>query len=204
MFCEKCGCQLPDTAEFCWRCGMPFSHSENKTIDSEEVLMKIKPTYKLSYSVIPALLLEILICSPCFILLIAAVINKIQKTNMHNIDFNDIYAPIAVIFMIFIPMIAIIVSKAIFEKKQFERAFFLFYHNKLVYNAGCENGTEQELEYKEITQISKAQTFIQKYYGLGTIYLYTDEGRKKSGVIILKSIKNVDIIYNKIKEIIKV
>ena len=67
MFCEKCGTKLPDDAVFCANCGNKIGGGENKPkekIDDKEVILNVKPTYKVGYMILPYLFtfLLILIC----------------------------------------------------------------------------------------------------------------------------------------------
>ena len=55
MFCERCGTQLLDTAEFCTNCGNEFYNNYEKT-KNNEILLEVRPTFKFIYNVFPKLL----------------------------------------------------------------------------------------------------------------------------------------------------
>lgn len=58
MFCEKCGTKLADDASFCANCGTKIGEGVSNTkekIDDKEVILNVKPTYKVGYMVLPYL-----------------------------------------------------------------------------------------------------------------------------------------------------
>lgn len=61
MFCERCGTQLPDTAEFCTNCGTSITRGERRpTYEKKpdtEIQLRVQPSFKLGYMILPTLII---------------------------------------------------------------------------------------------------------------------------------------------------
>ena len=51
MFCERCGNQLPDKANFCNKCGTSIAKTTRpkETVNDTQIQLNVKPTYKFGY-----------------------------------------------------------------------------------------------------------------------------------------------------------
>ena len=194
MFCEKCGTKLLDTAEFCTNCGTHISGSketikeEAKKIVDKEIQLQVKPTYKFGYMALPSLLVYIfLIAITLFIFISVDFLVGMVITFITIIIFGGIWG----------------IQVAI-NRKQYKNYTYDFYKTKVIYKDSFLNVSEKEVKYKYIREITMRQTFIQRYFDLGSVILYTKAETGLGNGIFIKNISNVQEIYKQIKEITNV
>ena len=194
MFCEKCGTKLLDTAEFCTNCGTHISGSketikeEAKKIVDKEIQLQVKPTYKFGYMALPSLLVYIfLIAITLFIFISVDFLVGMVITFITIIIFGGIWG----------------IQVAI-NRKQYKNYTYDFYKTKVIYKDSFLNVSEKEVKYKYIREIAMRQTFIQRYFDLGSVILYTNAETGLGNGIFIKNISNVQEIYKQIKEITNV
>jgi len=216
MFCEKCGNQLSDTVLFCTNCGNEVNKNTSNSMNNgskiennNEVLLEVRPTFKFTYIVLPKLIRPIITLIPCIVLItifINAINNAMSITNETGSSVGmSMFMPIILMFLA-IPVISLLITlgKAFFEKKQYENYKYTFYKDRVVFRDSFLNVSEKELKYKYIREITKRQTFIQRYFNIGNIVLFSNaESGYASGVFMLH-IENVDDVYRQIKEITNV
>ena len=191
MFCEKCGTKLPDDAVFCANCGNKIGGGENKPkekIDDKEVILNVKPTYKVGYMILPYLFtfLLILICMglPMFL--------------------GDPEVGLIVSVGILIVMAIIYGISYLFNKKQYDNYTYDFYKTKVNYKDSFLNVSEKEVKYKYIREVTMRQTFIQRFFNIGTIILFTNAETGIGNGICIVNVENVQEVYKKIKDVIDV
>lgn len=190
MFCEKCGTKLPDNAEFCTNCGEKVGGIINKTqkVADTEIQLKVKPYYSFGYMVLPTLI-GLLICA----LFMSFIMGMVSSTVG------------LITFLISLVVIAIILGiKVGINKKQYENYTYDFYKTKVIYKDSFLNMSEKEVKYKYIREVTMRQTFIQRFFNLGTIILFTNAETGYGNGICIVNIQNVQETYKKIKEIIDV
>lgn len=90
------------------------------------------------------------------------------------------------------------------NKKQYKNYTYDFYKTKVIYKDSFLNVSEKEVKYKYIREITMRQTFIQRYFNLGNIVLFTNAETGFGNGIFIKNIENVQEIYKQIKEITNV
>lgn len=210
MFCEKCGTRLPETADFCPKCGHEFENSNNNIIknndNSNEILLEIRPTFKFSYVVLPKLLKELIYIVPCIFIAIYFIssVSRISSSMDGGSSSISFTAFLPIIFMLIgIPLIRMlfVIGKSFIDKKQYENYVYTFYPNRVVFKDSFLNVSEKELKYKHIREITKRQTFIQRYFNIGNIVMFSNaESGFLSGIFMI-NIEDVDNVYHKVKEI---
>ena len=190
MFCEKCGTQLPDNAEFCTNCGNSVTKlsNANEKINDTEVQLNVKPTFKFAYMVLPSLCLFTLIV--IFFSLIFIGISPLASAIAFSFGF------IVVVFIEFI--------KALIVKKQYDCYTYDFYKTKVIYRDSFLNISEKEVKYKFIIEATMRQSFIQRWFNLGNIVLFTNAETGLGNGIIITNVEDVNEKYKKIKEIINI
>ena len=211
MFCEKCGNQLPDTADFCPKCGNEFDSQVNiinNVRNNNEVLLEVRPTFKFSYIVLPKLLKELIVFIPFIIMAIyfISIISKMTSRvdNGSSMSLSE-FMPIILIFL-GIPLLRIlfVLGKAFFDKKQYENYVYTFYNDRVVFRDSFLNVSEKELKYKNIREVTKRQSFIQRYFNIGNIALFSNAETGFVGGVFMINIENIHEDYHKVKEITNV
>lgn len=190
MFCEKCGNKLPDTADFCTNCGTSTRKNINKNerIPDTEIMLRVKPTFDFGYMVLPSLIIYIVL-----ILILAFVFAMIT--------------PIAGIIMGLISFVILALCigiKTAINKKQYDNYTYDFYKTKVIYKDSFLNLSEKEVKYKYIREVTMRQTFIQRYFNLGNIVLFTNAETGLGNGIFIMNVEDVSDVYRQIKSIIDV
>lgn len=212
MFCEKCGNQLPDTADFCPKCGNEFNiimnTNANNNVDRNTVIFEVKPSFKFSYVVLPKLLKELIYLIPMIAIAIYFISTMNRMTaklgNTSSISMTT-YLPILLIIIgILLLKVVITLVKSVLEKKQYENYVYTFYSDRVIFRDSFLNVSEKELKYKYIREITKRQSFIQRYFNIGNIVLFSNAETGFVSGIFMINIENVDNVYKQIKEIINV
>lgn len=194
MFCEKCGTKLPDTAEFCTNCGTRISSSEEtqkeapKKVVDNEIQLQVKPTYKFGYMALPSLIIYIF-----FIAMTLLIFGSI-----------DFFVGIVIAFMAIVVFGGIWGIQVLINRKQYQSYTYDFYKTKVIYKDSFLNVSEKEVKYKYIREITMRQTFIQRYFNIGNIILFTNAETGLGNGIFIKNVSNVQEIYKQVKEITNV
>ena len=191
MFCEKCGTKLADDASFCANCGTKIGEGVSNTkekIDDKEVILNVKPTYKVGYMVLPYLstylFLVLFIGLPMF--------------------FGYATAGIVVSLGMLAVMAVIYGISYIFSKKQYDNYTYDFYKTKVNYKDSFLNVSEKEVKYKYIREVTMRQTFIQRFFNIGNIILFTNAETGLGNGICIVNVENVQEVYKKVKDVIDV
>ena len=193
MFCEKCGSKLPDEAEFCTNCGASISGGNSKKVEKitdNEIQLTVKLTFSFGYyvliSVITIVIFEI-------ILLLYGIDIRVDPVWI-LISEGILFFFSALILGIIAPII----------KKLNDAYTYDFYKTKVRYKDSFLNVSEKE--YKYIRKVIMRQTFIQSFFNLGNIVVFTDAetGKGNGNRILIKNVENVQDIYKNIKAIIDV
>ena len=190
MFCERCGTQLPDNAEFCTNCGTNIAKGikTNTKIPDTEIQLRVQPTFKFGYMVLPSLIV--------FIILILIFGGMIM-----------IISPIAGIIVALIGFVILAIGmgiKVAINKKQYDNYIYDFYRTKVIYKDSFLNMSEKEVKYKYIREVTMRQTFIQRYFNIGNIVLFTNAETGFGNGIFIMNVENVNDVYRQIKSIIDV
>lgn len=216
MFCEKCGSQLPDTANSCPKCGNKIynndgnymNNSYENTRNNNEVLLEVRPTFKFAYIVLPQLLKELIVLIPIIIFMIYFISTMNGMTSELSGDSSVIRSTFMPIILMFIgiPLLRIlfVIGKAFFDKKQYQNYVYTFYNDRVVFRDSFLNVSEKELKYRNIREITKRQTFIQRFFNIGNIVLFSNAESGFVNGVFMVHIEDVDDVYRKIKEIINV
>ena len=195
MFCEKCGTQLPDNAAFCTKCGASTvngakaSEKVEEKISDTEVQLNVKPTFKFGYILLPSLI--------CYII-IALII---------SVPFFATEVPIAgaIILIAMLLVFALILAIQTFiKKKQFDNYTYNFYKTKVIFRDSFLNLSEKEVKYKYIREVTMRQTFIQRWFNIGSIILFTNAETGFGNGIFINCVEDVQNVYKNIKTIIDV
>lgn len=192
MFCEKCGTQLLEGADFCTKCGTSTKGEKSNTrvekIPDVDIQLRVQPTYKFGYMVLPSIIgfgIIILIFSFIFAMI-------------------SIIAGITVFLISLIIMALILGIKVAINKKQYDSYCYDFYRTKVIYKDSFLNVSEKEVKYKHIREVTMRQTFFQRFFNIGSIILFTNAETGFGNGIYIMSVENVQNVYRDIKAIIDV
>ena len=191
MFCEKCGTKLEDDALFCTKCGAKVGEANSvrqEKVDDNEVKLNVKPKFKFWYMMFPTVCI-FLICILFFIIPISAF---------------DSVAAVGV-FCIALVIFAIVVGIIVFIKsKQYKHLTYDFYATKVIFEDSFLNLAQKEVKYKYIREVTMRQSFVQRWFNIGNIILYTNAETGVGNGIQIINVENVHDIYKEIKEIVNV
>lgn len=192
MFCERCGTQLPDDTAFCTNCGASTTGAGRKATTGKmpdtEIQLRVQPTFKFGYMVLPsAIIFGIIIL-------------------FFSLTFGMISAGVGfVVFLIcFLLMVLILGIKAAINKKQYDSFCYDFYKTKVIYTDSFLNLSEKEVKYKYIREVTMRQTFIQRFFNIGNVILFTNAETGYGNGIYIMNVENVQNVYKDIKSIIDV
>lgn len=192
MFCERCGTQLPETAEFCTNCGTRIA-TVNKRVTAEkipdtDIQLRVQPTFKLAYMILPSVILF-----GIFILVFSLIIGIISA----GLGLGVFLAGTLIMFII-------LGIEMAFKKKQYDNFCYDFYKTKVIYKDSFINLSEKEVKYKYIREVTMRQTFIQRFFNIGNIVLYTNAETGFANGIFIMNVENVQDVYRDIKSVIDV
>lgn len=197
MFCVNCGNNLADDACFCSACGTKVGEIgkvekviEAKTdeqIEDNQIKLSVKPTFNFCYQ----MLSDIIFC-----FFIGALIGVCACQLSIKIG---IYTTL----IIWIFSIITLIIKTILRKKTFENLEYCFYTTRAIFKDTFMNKSEKEVKYKHIREISISQSFYQRMFNLGNIYIHTNAETFANG-LVLTNVSNVYDVYKRIKELTKI
>jgi len=192
MFCERCGTQLPDTAEFCTNCGTSIARGGRRPtaekIPDTEIQLRVQPSFKFAYMVLPSA-----IVFGIFILFFSLMMGMISA----GVGFG-------VFLVSTLIMVIILGIKTALNKKQYDSFCYDFYKTKVIYRDSFLNLSEKEVKYKYIREVTMRQTFIQRYFNIGNIILFTNAETGYGNGIYIMNVENVQDVYRDIKSVIDV
>ena len=191
MFCEKCGAKLEDDALFCTKCGAKVGEANSvgqEKVDDNEVKLKVKPIFKFWYMMFPTVI-TFLIC----------ILMVVLPASMAGPEIA--LGLFVVFFVIFALIVGIIVF---FKSKQYKHLTYDFYATKVLFEDSFLNLAQKEVKYKYIREVTMRQSFVQRWFNIGNIILYTNAETGIGNGIQIINVENVHDIYKQIKEIVNV
>ena len=197
MFCEKCGEKLDEDAVFCTRCGAKIGGENNEKreektekVDDNEILLTVKPKFKFAYLTLPGLLIWLILI--IFFAGIMELASADEGTPGVGLAFGGIATVILVI---------IVAIKVAFQKTQYNKLTYNFYKTKVLFEDSFLNLAQKEVKYKYIREVTMRQSFIQRWFNIGNIILFTNAETGVDNGIRIVNVENAREIYTKIKEI---
>lgn len=195
MFCQKCGAKLADDAKFCSGCGASMGEEvkkeeskETPKVQDNEVILKVKSTFKTLYQLFGGVI--------TFLILIAITIMPMIAAKVESSVLIVTLGGFLVAMLIFLGIPLII------GKMQYKAYAYNFYKTKVIYRDSFLNVSEKEVKYKHIREVTYMQTFVQRWFHIGTIILYTNAETGFGNGIFIRSVENPKEVYEEIKKII--
>ena len=194
MFCEKCGNKLEEDAVFCTKCGAKIGEAiKEEKVDDNEMVLTVKPTFKFVYLTLPGLII--------WFIMIAFFAGMVElasaEEGVHGIGLTIGGIAFAVILVI-------IAIKVAIQKTQYKHLKYDFYKTKVLFEDSFLNLAQKEVKYKYIREVTMRQSFIQRWFNIGNIILYTNAETGFDNGISITNVENVQDVYKRIKEIINV
>jgi membrane protein YdbS with pleckstrin-like domain len=189
MFCTKCGKEQSEGAKFCEFCGNDLNAavgSQAKKEADNEVICHIKPTFKFFYESIGVLILII-------VLIIA-----FGSISIATEDGSILMAAVIISIMIFILFAIGLWIKSM----QYKAYNYNFYKTKVIYRDSFLNLSEKEVKYRHIKETVMYQSFIQRFFNIGTIIMYTNAESGFSNGIFIRSVYDVKDVFKRLKDIV--
>lgn len=196
MFCEKCGNKLEDDAVFCTKCGAKVreevkEEKKAEKIEDKEIQLTVKPKFKFAYLTLPGLIIWTIL-----ILFVSGMI-ELAASEEGESGVGLIVGTVAFVFILII-----IAIKVAFQKTQYKKLTYDFYKTKVLFEDSFLNLAQKEVKYKHIREVTMRQSFIQRWFNIGNIVLYTNAETGMDNGINIVNVENVREVYNKIKEIV--
>lgn len=196
MFCEKCGAKLEDDALFCTKCGTKIREGEKEKakeekVEDKEILLTVKPKFKFAYLTLPSLIVWLIM------IIFFAGIMEIAASEDGTSGVG-----LAVGGVLIVILLLIIAIKVAFQKTQYKKLTYNFYKTKVLFEDSFLNLSQKEVKYKYIREVTMRQSFIQRWFNIGNIILFTNAETGVDNGIRIVNVENVNEVYSKIKGII--
>ena len=197
MFCEKCGNRLEEDSVFCTKCGAKVGEvTEAKSTEvkeDSEIQLSVKPTFKFAYLTLPGIIIWFIL-----IAIFAGIVEIAEaETGVHG-------AGLTIGGVAFAVILIIVAIKVAFQKTQYKHLKYDFYKTKVLFEDSFLNLQQKEVKYKYIREVTMRQSFIQRWFNIGNIILYTNAETGFDNRISIINVENVQDVYKKIKETINV
>ena len=177
MKCRICGVRTQNSEDICEKC---YEEENGKKTKENKVLLDLKRKYKIKYMLFKT-------WEVFFILILAGIMT--EKVS-------------SFVFCLFL-LIVIECLILIFEKRKAKATKCRFYKNKVEYS--CDfglNKVERKINYKDLDTVQYNQSFIQKLFNFGDIYIYAKKGNLLTTGIEVRNVANLKENFKKINEII--
>lgn len=191
MFCEKCGTKLEDDAVFCTKCGNKVGEGvgvKQEKTDDNEIRLKVKPKFKFWYMMFPTIFIFLVFS---FMIIVPILMEEPKIAG--------------VVFLVYFIFFAVITGIVVFFKsKQYKHLVYDFYNTKVIFEDSFLNLAQKEVKYKYIREVTMRQSFIQRWFNIGNIVLYTNAETGIGNGISIINVENVKDVYQQIKSIVNV
>ena len=152
-------------------------------MENDEIKLEIKPTFKLLYEFIQNNALTLFI-------LILLTIPIIQMKMIL------VYIIVLVIYIVFV------ILNLLYKYYRYKGMDYIFYQDKLIYTDQFFHKKEKEIKYEDIKEIRYSQTFLERFFKIGTIIINTNSGNFLYNGIEIPKVDELKENFDKIREVI--
>lgn len=200
MFCNNCGKQLEDGANFCPSCGTAAGQAEapKTTINDNEVILTIKPKFigfLIWMKIIPSTLFLSFWCGGFL-----GGLSQMFFGNHHELN------PIPFLVFGILPLIIIPPATYFIALGKNKNTIYHFYKTKVEYHEGFLGRDSKTLSYNKILETELNKGIFEQHFGIGTVFLSTSGVSMKETMggngITMTNIPNPDENYKLIKDLI--
>jgi len=181
MKCRICGVRTQNNEDICEKCYEEENGKKTKEVKSNKVLLDLKRKYKIKYMLFKT-------WEVFFVLILAGIMTG---------------KPLGLMVCLLL-LVVVECFLLIYEKRKSKATKCKFYKNKVEYS--CNFGltkVERKINYKDLDTVSYNQTFVQKLFNFGDVYIYAKKGNLLTTGIEVKNVSNLKENIEKINEIIK-
>ena len=193
MFCQKCGTELENNSKFCFKCGAKTGNEvvAAEKMEDNDIVLKVGSKFKFLYHSIGIIV---------FIIIMLGVL-LITMSSMNSRDASDF----AFGMTVFLGIVLVIWCAGLcITRLQYKKYSYDLYKTKIIYRDSFLNITEKEVKYKFIREIVYTQSFIQRFFNIGNITMYTNAESGMGNGILIRSVENVKSVYDEVKKIINI
>lgn len=109
---------------------------------------------------------------------------------------------LAYILMIGVYILFLILT-TVYNKLKYNANVYKFYGDKIIYTDSFIKKETKRIKFEDIKEITVNQTFLQRFFKLGTIIIRSNSGTFFNNGILIFGVKNVDEQYKRIEKIIE-
>lgn len=149
-------------------------------MSEKNLKLLVKPSFKFGYYILPYIIIYLVLITILYIITLSFILCLILI----------VFCVLFLIFKIFV------------LKTQYSCISYSFFDDKLVLRDSFFNVIEKDIRYKDIKEVTMAQTFIQRFFNLGSININTAAETGVNNGIIMRSIYNVKEIYIQIRKVV--
>lgn len=180
--CKICGAELKKEGELCNNCMNQIMKEEETRNDVTEIY-SFKPKFVLGYQL--STHVENLIVA---VIVIATLIYMISSYLLESLIF----------------LVLFLVAEGLlfaYDRYKINNTKCSFYATKLVYDrVSFFKKRKTEIRYDEVKEFSYSQRRFEKIFNIGTIHIHTASKNPLERHIYIESVKNVQAIFNDVKE----
>ena len=182
MRCKMCGAELKKEGELCNNCMNKVLKEEEKRNDNIKVY-EFKRKFVIGYQMSQHIESLIIAIIDCAVLILTA---------------SEFFVE-SIIFLVLVILVEIFIF--LYDRYKINHSKCTFYMTKFVYKKIVLFREKKiEISYSDVKELSYNQTRFEKIFGIGTIYIKSSSKNLLEKNIYIDSIKNVDKVFQDIKE----
>lgn len=160
----------------------------SEDLQERDVVLSLKPSFKFWYNMFPIVLTTIVV-----LILVAYLSFGLESPKIS----------LTLLFWYFIIIVVVSPIFIFITKERFKRYYYKFYNDRLVFTDSFIDYSQKEITYINMQEVTMHQTFVQRFFDIGTIHIYTSAENGSRNGIYLQNIYNVKTNFELVKEVLK-